>query len=96
MVYKVKYEDVTHNEHFMFCHATSLDDLGKQIIDYHSVVDHLNKETASIYFNELTHIKKGLYEYNIDVSLDYLFPGSPGSLTLANQYNGTVQLVSDL
>ena len=96
MVYKVKYKDVTHNEHFMFCYAASLDDLGKQIIDYHAVVDHLNKEEASIYFNELTYIKEGLYEYNIDVSLNHLFKDNVGSLTLTNQYHGTVELVEEI
>jgi hypothetical protein len=96
MIYKVKYKDVVHNEHSIFCHANSLDDLGKQIIDYHAVVDHLNKEEASIHFNELSYIKEGLYEYDIDVSLNHLFKDDVGSLTLANQYHGTVELVKEI
>lgn len=93
MVYKVSYKDFSHQQKDIYYHATSLDDLGKLIIDHHLSN---NNSNATIRFQSLEYVAKNYYEYFIDLSLDYLFPGSPGSLMLTNQYNGTVQLVSDL
>lgn len=93
MVYKVSYKDFSSQQKDIYYHATSLDDLGKLIIDHHL---RSNSHQAKIRFQSLEYIAKDYYEYFIDLSLDHLFPGEQGSLILSNQYNGTVQLVSEL
>lgn len=88
MIYRVHHNEV-NSEVIEFYSAHSLKELGDKIIEYY------HAKHATIHFKPIP-AKDNFYEYSIDISLDSFFKNDEGSLTLANQYKGTVELMNDI
>lgn len=87
MIYRMSYKSIDSSDKSVMFYARSLDDLGKQILDYYKV------SHASIHFHKLNSIE---YEYSIDIDLNHLFKDNVGSVTMSNHYNGKVELINEL
>ena len=93
MIYRVHHKEM-NSEVIEFYSAHSLKELGDKIIDYY------HARYATIHFKPVPK-ENDFYEYSIDISLDSFFKNedgslSEGSLTLTNQYKGTVELMNDI
>ena len=93
MIYRVHHNEV-NSEVIEFYSARSLKELGDKIIEYY------HAKHATIHFKP-NPTKDNFYEYSIDISLDSFFKNddgslAEGSLTLANQYKGTIELMNDI
>lgn len=93
MIYRVHHNEV-NSEVIEFYSARSLKELGDKIIEYY------HARHATIHFKP-NPTKDNFYEYSIDISLDSFFKNddgslAEGSLTLANQYKGTIELMNDI
>ena len=93
MIYRVHHNEM-NSEVIEFYSARSLKELGDKIIEYY------HAKHATIHFKSIL-TKYNVYEYSIDISLDSFFKNddgslAEGSLTLANQYKGTVELMNDI
>lgn len=87
MIYRVHHNEV-NSEVIEFYSVRSLKELGDKIIEYY------HAKYATINFKPIS-TKDNFYEYSIDISLDSFFKNDEGSLTLADQYKGTAELMSD-
>lgn len=93
MIYRVHHNEV-NSEVIEFYSARSLKELGDKIIEYY------HARHATIHFKPVP-TKDSFYEYSIDISLNSFFKNddgslAEGSLTLANQYKGTIELMNDI
>ena len=93
MIYRVHHNELD-SEVVRFYSAHSFKELGDEIIEYY------HAKHAVIHFKPISK-ENNFYEYSIDISLDSFFKNddgslTKGSLTLTNQYKGTVELMNDI